>query len=406
MRLTALIVVVVAVGVYFGLYAPVWDDINQGLDLVGGIHIVLEAQDTETTPVTDEGVAAAVEVIRRRVDAMGVLEPVIVREGQRRIVVNLPDVHDPEEALEIIGRTAQLEFRDEEDNVLLTGRHLQRAQAMFQTTEAGAQEPIVSLQFDAEGTEILAEATEAHLGQRIVIYLDDEVVQAPYVRAVITDGSPIIEGYDSLEEAQEISVILNSGALPVELEPLRPQFVSALLGEASVQQSWQAAVIAVVAVAALMIAFYRVPGIWAVGSLGLYIVLVLLVMAGLNATLTLPGIAGIILSIGMAVDANVIIFERIKEEVQAGSTPRAAIDSGFANAFRTIVDKNVTTLIAGGVLYWLATGPIRGFAVTLSLGILVSMFTAVVVTRLALIEMAGAGLIKEGPAFFGTRGVQ
>ncbi len=399
-------VLVVAMGVYFGWYAPVWDDINQGLDLVGGIHIVLEARDTETTEVTDQGVTAAVEVIRRRVDAMGVREPVIVREGDRRIVVSLPDVHDPEEALDIVGRTAQLEFRDEDDNVLLTGRHLQSAQAMFQTTEAGVQEPIVSLQFDPEGTEILAEATEEHMGRRIIIYLDDEVVQAPYVRAVITDGSPIIEGYDSLQEAQEIAVILNSGALPVELEPLRPQFVSALLGEASVQQSWRAALIAVAAIVALMVAFYRVPGIWGVFALGLYITLVLLVMAGINATLTLPGIAGLILSIGMAVDANVIIFERIKEEVRAGATPRAAIESGFANAFRTVVDADVTTLIAGGVLYWLATGPVRGFAVTLSIGILVGMFTALVVTRQALLELAGAGLIREGPAFFGSRGEQ
>ncbi len=399
-------VVVVAVGGYFGFYSPVWDDINKGLDLVGGIHIVLEAQDTETTPVTEEGMTSAVEVIRRRVDAMGVVEPVIVREGDRRIVVSLPDVHDPEEAMAMVGRTAQLEFRDDDGNVVLTGRHLERAQAVFQTTEMGAQEPIVSLEFDAEGTEILAEATEELLGERMVIYLDDEVVQAPVVRSVITDGSPIIEGYDSLEEAQEIAVVLNSGALPIELEPLRPQYISAMLGEASVQQSWQAAIIAITAIISLMILFYRVPGIWAVFSLGLYLTLVLLIMAGINATMTLPGLAGLILSLGMAVDANVIIFERIKEEVRAGATPRAAIESGFANAFRTIVDADVTTLIAGVVLYWLATGPIRGFAVTLSLGILTSMFTALVITRLALIELAGAGLIREGSLFFGSRGGQ
>ncbi|MFO8061092.1 MAG: protein translocase subunit SecD, partial [Bacillota bacterium] len=386
----------------FGLYQPVWDDINKGLDLVGGIHIVLEAEETDE-PVTDVAMVSAMEVIRRRVDALGVTEPVIVREGARRIVVNLPGIKDPEEALEIIGRTARLEFTDEEGNVLLTGENLTQAQALFQRTEAGGQQPIVSLQFDAEGTRLFAEATREHLHRRIIILLDDEVVQAPYVRGVISDGRGVIEGYESLQEAQEIAVVLNSGALPVDLVPLRPQFVSATLGEASIAQSWRAAIIAVAAVVALMVTFYRVPGVWAVVALGLYIVLVLVALAGINATLTLPGIAGIILSIGMAVDANVIIFERIKEEVRSGATPRAAIDSGFTTAFRTILDANVTTLIAAGVLYWLASGPIRGFAVTLSLGIVVSMFTAMVITRVAMVQMAGAGLITEGPAFFGSR---
>jgi len=396
-----LILAMCGIGYYYGSHQPVWDEINKGLDLVGGIHIVLEAEDPE---VSDQAMNSAVEVIRRRVDGLGVTEPEIMREGTRRIVVNLPGVRDPEEAMEIIGRTARLEFTDEDGQVLLTGEHLREAGAMFQTTDIGTQEPIVTLEFDAEGTRLLADATQKHLGERIIIMLDDEEVQAPVVRSAITDGRPIIEGYENLQEAQEIAVILNSGALPVDLEPLRPQFVSATLGEAAVQQSWQAAIIGVAAVVALMVAFYRVPGGWAVLALGLYVILVLVALYAIDATLTLPGIAGIILSIGMAVDANVIIFERIKEEVRGGATPRAAIDSGFRTALRTIVDANVTTLIAAGVLYWLATGPIRGFAVTLSLGIIVSMFTAMVITRFALIQLAGAGLIREGSAFFGTRG--
>ena len=403
LNLLIIVLVIAGIGYYFGLFQPVWDDINKGLDLVGGIHIVLEAQEREDSPITDTAMNSAMEVIRRRVDALGVTEPVIVREGARRIVVNLPGIEDPEEALEIIGRTARLEFTDEAGEILLTGEHLTSAQAMFQRTDAGGQQPVVSLQFDAQGTRLFADATEKHLNRRIIILLDDEVVQAPYVRGVIRDGSAVIEGYNSLQEAQEIAVVLNSGALPLDLIPLRPQFVSATLGEASINQSWQAALIAVAAVVALMVLFYRVPGVWAVIALGLYIVLIMVVLAGINATLTLPGIAGIILSIGMAVDANVIIFERIKEEVRAGATPRAAIDSGFSVAFRTIVDANVTTLIAAGVLYWLASGPIRGFAVTLSLGIVLSMFTAMVITRLAMVQMAAAGLITEGPAFFGSR---
>ncbi len=389
---------------YFGFYDSVWNRINKGLDLVGGIHVVLEARPTEDTPVTEEAMISAMEIIRRRVDAMGVAEPMIYREGDRRIVVALPGVEDPEMALEMIGRTARLEFTDEEGNVLITGAYLDRAQAMIQTDERGIRQPIVQLEFDAQGREIFADATREHVGEKMLIMLDDEQVQAPVVRSVIASGEPIIEGYESLEEAQSVSVLLNSGALPLNLEPLRPNFISATLGEASIEQSWRAAVLGVAAVAALMITFYRVPGIWATAALGLYIVLLLSLLDGINATLTLPGIAGIILSIGMAVDANVIIFERIKEEVRLGATPRAAIDSGFTSAFRTILDANITTLIAGGVLYWLATGPVRGFAVTLSLGILVSMFTSLVITRFALVQMAAAGLVKSGPAFFGQRG--
>lgn len=386
---------------YFGFYDSVWHRINKGLDLVGGIHVILEATPTDDTPVTEEAMISALEVIRRRVDAMGVAEPMIYREGDRRIVVALPGVEDPEIALDMIGRTARLEFTDEEGNVLITGAYLNRAQAMLETDQRGIRRPIVQLEFDSEGSAIFAEATRQHLGEKMIILLDGEEVQSPVIRAVIDSGQPIIEGYESLEEAQRISVLLNSGALPVDLEPLRPNFVSATLGEASIDQSWRAAIIGVIAVVALMVTFYRVPGVWATAALGLYIVLVLSLLDGINATLTLPGIAGIILSIGMAVDANVIIFERIKEEVRAGATPRAAIDSGFSSAFRTILDANITTLIAAGVLYWLATGPVRGFAVTLSLGILVSMFTALVITRFALVQMAGAGLVRPGRAFFG-----
>ena len=403
MNLIVLAAVIAVIVGYFGFYDSVWHRINKGLDLVGGIHVVLEASPTDATPVTDEAMVSALEVIRRRVDAMGVAEPMIYREGDRRIVVALPGIDDPEAALDMIGRTARLEFVNEEGEVLITGANLDRAQAQIQTTERGRQ-PIVQLTFDSEGQAIFAEATRQHLGEQLIIMLDDEVVQTPVIRAVITSGNPIIEGYESLEEAQRISVLLNSGALPLDLTALRPNFVSATLGEASIDQSWRAGILGVAAVIALMITFYRVPGVWATAALGLYIVLLLALLDGINATLTLPGIAGIILSIGMAVDANVIIFERIKEEVRAGATPRASIDSGFRAAFRTILDANVTTLIAAGVLYWLATGPVRGFAVTLSLGILVSMFTALVITRFALVQMAGAGLVRPGPAFFGRGG--
>ncbi|MFP4200393.1 MAG: preprotein translocase subunit SecD, partial [Clostridia bacterium] len=231
-HLINLVILALAIAVivgYFGFYDSVWNRINKGLDLVGGIHVVLEARPTDDTPVTEEAMISAMEIIRRRVDAMGVAEPMIYREGERRIVVALPGVGDPEMALEMIGRTARLEFTDEEGNVLITGAYLNRAQAMIQTDERGVRRPIVQLEFDAEGREIFADATREQVGNKMIIMLDDEEIQAPVVRSVISSGEPIIEGYESLEEAQRVSVLLNSGALPLNLEPLRPNFVSATL---------------------------------------------------------------------------------------------------------------------------------------------------------------------------------
>jgi len=398
------IIVALGVGYYLTYVDPVWAEIPKGLDLNGGIYVILEAQDTPETPVTEEGISAAVEIIRRRVDALGVTEPVIQRQGDRRIIVELPGIEDPEEALRVIGKTAVLEFIDPEGNVVVTGKNLDEARAAFESTQAG-QEPVVSLVFDREGAAKFAQATEKYVGQIITITLDGEVIQAPVVRTPIENGKAIIEGYPDLKSAQAVAIMLNSGALPVHLKTMRPTFVSATLGAESLAKSQQAAIIGMSAIVAFMILYYRVPGAWAVFALGIYILLVLLILAGINATLTLPGIAGLILSIGMAVDANVIIFERIKEEARAGKTPRAAIDSGFAQAFRTILDANVTTIIAAAVLYWLSSGTVRGFAVTLSIGILTSMLTAMVVTRFMLTRMARGGLVKAGPLFFGSGGM-
>jgi len=234
--------------------------------------------------------------------------------------------------------------------------------------------------------------------------LDDEVISAPVVRAEITDGQAVIENIESFEEAQHLAVALRYGALPVDLRIVENRTVSATLGEESVQRSVQAVIVGAAAVAAFMIVVYRIPGFWAVVALATYMLITAGALYGLRATLTLPGIAGFVMSVGMAVDANVLIYERIKEELQLGKTIRSALDAGFRNAFSAILDSNLTTLIAAAVLYWLGTGPVRGFAVTLAVGVVASMFTAITLTRFLLRNLIDAELFRQPARLFGVRG--
>lgn len=386
-------------GYYWGIANPIINHITKGLDLAGGVHVVLHAVDTAEAPVTPEAMSTAVEVIRRRVDSLGVAEPTIQQWGNDRIVVDLPGA-DPDRALEVIGRTAKLEFLDPDGQVIVTGAQLVRAQAAFDALG----EPIVTLQFDAEGSRRFREATERLIGQPISIALDGEILTSPVVNEVIPSGEAQISGgFSSLEEAQNIAVALSSGALPVKLEVIENRSVSASLGESSIARSGQAAVYGVVLVVLFMLFVYRLPGLMANAALAVYVLLLLGALVALNATLTLPGIAGIILSVGMAVDANIIIFERIREELKMGKTVRSAITSGFQNAFSAILDANVTTLIATAALFYWGTGPIRGFAVTLSIGVLCSMFTAIVVTRFLLRHLVDAGIFRDPRRLFGVK---
>lgn len=391
-------------GVYFGYFNPVTDHINRGLDLAGGIHVIMEAVSRDGEPASPEAIKAAVHTIRRRVDALGVVEPRIYPEGENRIIVELPGVDDPEMALDVIGRTAYLEFMDPSgQEVIVTGAHLERAYPNVVEQPGRPAEPVVQLEFDTEGSRLVADAMRRHAGEQIVIRLDGEVIMTPWIQSAPRAGEtvrPYITGYQTIKDAEAVAIMLNSGALPVELRTLRPRFVSATLGEESISQSFQAALLGGAAIVAFMVLLYRVPGVWAVLALSLYLLLVLSILAGINATLTLPGIAGLILSIGMAVDANVIIFERIREELAIGKTVRAAIRSGFRQAFRAILDANVTTLIAASILYWQTTGPIRGFAVTLAIGIIVSMITAFLVTRQLLVLSVDAGLVNNAHRMF------
>ncbi|MGI5839982.1 MAG: protein translocase subunit SecD [bacterium] len=382
------------------LARPLLQGMQLGLDLRGGTYIVFEAVDTPERPLTAAKVREVRNIIEERINRLGLTEPVIQLLGENRIIVQLPGVSNPEEALAVIGKMAKLEFRDEtgvviQENAiapdltvppLLTGANLQESSAMITELPTGEISNVVSLDFDSEGTAKFADATTklADGNRPIFIFLDDQLIQVAYVREPITGGKGVIEGFGSLEEAMAIEIMLDSGSLPVDVEQREMRFVSATLGQDQIDKSIRAGFIGIAFVVLFMLFFYRLPGLVADFALLVYVLLVLGILMGLNAVLTLPGVAGIILSVGMTVDANVIIFERIKEEVRLGKTVRASIDSGFRKAFQTILDSNITTLIAAGVLFYFGTGPIRGFAVTLAIGILASMFTAITITRLVL----------------------
>ncbi len=393
----ALLLIVAATAAIM-LAQPIGEAINLGLDLQGGTHLVLELVDAPEAPVDEEAVQAVLHILRQRVDGFGVQEPVIQRQGERRIIVELPGLADPDEAIEVLAMTAHLEFRDEEGQVLMTGRDLEDASFVYDEYNR----PAVGVEFRGESAQEFAEVTREQLGRSLVIVLDDEIISAPVVQEPILDGQAQITGIPSAEEAQNIALGLRSGALPVGVEVIENRTVGPQLGEESVQQSLLAFGVGIIAVLVAMLVLYRLAGLVADLALGIYVLLVAGALAFLEATLTLPGIAGLILSIGMAVDANVIIFERIKEEVNWGKTLRASIEGGFRRAFRTILDANLTTLIVAGVLFYFGTGPIRGFAVTLSIGILCSMVTALIITRLLLVWLVESRLVRP-QAYFRTR---
>lgn len=378
------IVVALAFLAYF-TYQPIKNNLNLGLDLQGGLHVVLQAEEKPGQKISDDTIQKSIGVLSKRIDALGVSEPIIYPQGNDRIVIELAGVKDPEEAVNIIKNTAQLEFWDQNGKVLVTGKNLKDAQAQVQS---GGQGAVVNLEFDKEGARLFAEATAANVGKPIAIVLDGKVVSAPNVNEPIPSGQAQIEGNFTAKEAQDLAVLLRSGALPVSFGIMEKRTVGPTLGSDSLDMSVKASLVGLLAILIFMLGYYRLPGLVADISMVLYSVLVLGTMAVLGAVLTLPGIAGFILSIGVAVDANVIIYEHIKEELRYGKTLKAAIESGFARAFWTIFDSNLTTLIAAVVLIWFGTGPIKGFAVTLSIGIVASMLVALTFTRYMLVLFA------------------
>ncbi len=376
------------------------DGIKRGLDIAGGLYVLLEAVETGDQELDEDAIERAITVIQMRVDELGVAEPIIAAQGDNRIRIELPDIEDVEQARDIIGRTAMLKFVGPDGVEILTGANLVRARA--ERAPEVTPYPFISLEFDQEGSQLFAEATAKFLNQPIAIILDDEVISAPNVAAVITDGKAVIEGNFGFEEAANLALLLRSGSLPVELRELESRMIGPTLGQRTEEIAVYAAAIGLLLVLLYMIIYYRIAGIIAGVALVFYLSLVLWALNYLPTTLTLPGIAGLILSIGMAVDANVIIFERIKDELRSGRTPRSAMEGGFQRAFRAILDANVTTLIVTVVLFSLASGPVRGFAVTLFIGIICSMFTAIVLTRILMRLAFQAGLIRSG-AYVGVK---
>lgn len=384
--------------------------INLGLDLQGGSHIVLQAQPTPRTPVTPDAVDGVVRVIRNRVDQLGVSEPVITRQGRDRILVELPGIQNPQRAIELIGKTALLEFVDTgtrslpqgaewvtndtvvlpdktrltlPKKVILTGADLSDAQVTFD--QFGR--PQVGFTFRSSAAKTFEDYTTKNVGKYLTIVLDNRVISSPVINSPIPGGKGVIEGGFTLDSARDLAVLLRAGALPLPVKVVENRTVGPLLGRDSIDRSLRAGYIAVVLVGLFMLLYYRFPGFLADLALGVYTLILFALLTLLGATLTLPGIAGFILSLGVAVDANVIIFEKVKEELRAHKTLRAAVSAGWSRAIVTIFDSNTTTLIGAAVLLWLGTGPVRGFAVTLILGILTSIFTAIVVTRV-LVDLA------------------
>jgi preprotein translocase subunit SecD len=536
-NITIIVIFIIIVGVsfYYIFKDSISNSINLGLDLKGGLQIILRPiQSGEDEEIPESKLEKTIGKIRDRIDLLGVSEPLVTKDKSNNIVIQLPGVEDPDTAKEIIGKTAELEFRlvmgtfisvseqkwdfigfdyekgqllidpdseqvlliddinamiagetfsivgelitepdtnnmllvefgdeenqeeDDQENeqeasqeadtgidtskiigkiiynqetkelrlidyrqgdvtgevlvdartgavtlveqVLLRGEDLARAVAGYDSYGSIR----VLLSFKDEGVEKFAEVTSENIGRNLAIVLDERIESAPYIKVPIEDGEAEITGINSIEEAKNIEIVLQTGALPITLHEEESSYIGPTLGRDSLSKGLYAGIIGLILIIAFMVSYYRGLGFVSTISLMIYIILFWGIIAGLGAALTLPGIAGIILTIGMAVDANVIIFERIKEEILKEKSPRIAVGDGFKNALRTIIDSNVTTLITAAALYWFGTGPIRGFAVTLSLGVIISMLVSLLFTRSVLFLMAGVPRIAT-PGFMGVR---
>jgi preprotein translocase subunit SecD len=368
--------------------------IHKGLDLAGGSHLLYEA-DTSGVDAKEVGssMISLKNVIDRRINSLGVSEPLIQtgKIGDKNtLIVELPGVSDIEKAKALIGQTAQLKFAldltaDESgnpvvspENLVLSGSELKRADVEFDK-QSGL--PTVKLTFNDTGRDKFAAATKANVGKPIYIMLDNQIISAPVVQGEIPNGEAIITGDFDIKQAKDLVTLLNGGALPVSIKLIEQRNIGATLGDESIKNSLVAGLIGLGLVAIFMIGQYRGPGVIAVVALIIYSLITVALYKLIPVTLTLAGIAGFILSIGMAVDANILIFERMKEELRAGKTRTAALEAGFKRAWSSIRDSNVSSLITAGILMWFGSGIIRGFAFTLAIGIIVSMFTAINVSR-------------------------
>jgi len=358
-----------------------FNKVKLGLDLRGGTSVVLQAQGK----IEADTMSKVRNIIERRVNSIGVAEPVIQLSGNDKLIVELAGIKDPQKAIELIGTTAKLEFRIKNKDgsygpVLLEGSALKTAGVS--RDQVGM--PSVSFELNSQGANAFAKITRENIGKQLAIMLDNKEQSAPTINSEINGGSGIITGRFSIEEANNLANLLKSGALPVEIKIVENRTVGATLGVDSIRQTGIAGLIALGVISVFMIAIYKIPGIVADIALLINGVLVLGLLSGIGAALTLPGIAGFILTLGMAVDSNVITYERIKEELRLGESLHDAVERGYENAFPAIIDGNITTLLVAAVLFFLGTGPIKGFAVTLSLGVVATVITGVFVSKVIL----------------------
>lgn len=395
------IIVVVAVCACLGLcgfgkgtminYLKPWGDaISLGLDLRGGVYTVYQAENNGD-PDFDTKMESTVSILTSRLTRQGFTEATVTRQGSDRIRVEIPNVSDPNQILTIIGTPAQLYFVDESGNNLMEGAMVKNAQA----AQDQDGKPCIAFELTDEGAKIFAEATAANLGKTISITLDGETISRATVNTVIAGGKGEITGNFTADEAKNLATLILSGALPLNLTQLEVSAISATLGVEALDRAIQAGIIGVALVMLFMLFRYRLCGLVADIALTIYIMIVVLLLALTGAQLTLPGVAGIILGIGMAVDANVVIFERIREEVKNGRPIGSAVRKGFSNALSAIIDSNVTTIIAAVVLYAFGTGSVRGFALTLGIGVATSLVTAVFVTHKLLDIFADLGIKNQ-----------
>ena len=373
-----------------------------GLDLRGGVHLVLQADPGKNgKAITNDDMDKAKAIIEKRVNDLGVSEPTIQTDyNNKRIIIDLAGVSDPDKAVDVLKTTAMLTFRDPKGNVVLQGNELTDAKAGQDPNNSGSY--VVNITFSTDGAKKFGDLTTKYLNQRIGIYLDDKLLTAPTVSVPITNGQAEITGYSTLESAANDAVLMRSGSLPVSMSIAEKEQVGASLGIDSLHKSINAGIYGLAFIFLFMLVFYRLPGLVADFSLIVYGLIVLWIFWMFRVVLTLPGIAGFILSIGMAVDFNIIIYERVKEEVRAGKSLRAGVESGFSRAFITVIDAHVTTFIAALTLYYFGTGSIRGFALTLGVGIIASLFTAISFTRLVLRLIVGISP-KLRTTWFGVR---
>lgn len=372
------------------------DAITKGLDLQGGVSVLMEIQQDE---VSTEELEMTKEHLALRVNKLGVAETVVTTEGTKRIRVEIPGQFSSQDIVDSLSASGNLTFKGPDGEIILTGKDVKKASAQLDQQTG---KPVVALELNDEGRQIFADATKKYIGQQISIYMDDELLISPNVQTQITEGKATITGNKTLEENKTLAGLINSGALPLTVKAVSVENVSAQLGTTAFPNAVKAGAIGIVIVFLFMIIIYRVQGFFASVALTLYITLTLLIFAEVGVTLTLPGIAAFLLTIGMAVDANILIFERTKEELRKGISIKSSIKKGSENALSSIVDSNVTTILCALILYFIGSGSVKGFAITLMIGIVVSLFTALIVTN-TLIKLAVEGGLLNKVSYFGVK---